>query len=294
MICETENYKNIKDDSLKILCGIDGDIMYDRLKNFVEINDPNNILYDMQNLMLMIAGNTMNMSHVRSIRDSDDIRTLENLLILKTYKRLKKMENICIKNKNDHEKYSKYANEYKGTKDFAKIIRDINLDTFEYIGMNNNVRKDVRPNNMSELSEPSKMIQIILTPHKINQELLIYELLFYKPDTLIIPVKNMNDDMSEMISSILNRFNPIIQIYLEDCKWNINYKNTLNFNVRQNKVVFSNTIRTEDETNIKLIQHLDMLKQYIKRVFKLNSINYKIVEDNKFYMSWILIEVGYL
>ena len=118
--------------------------------------------------------------------------------------------------------------------------------------------------------------------------------MFYKPETQIIPTENMSPGVTDMIISTLNRFSPIIQKYLEDHMWTANYKKTLNFDVRQNKVVFSNTISTEDAMNNNLTHYLDLMIRYVKKVFKLKSIKYKIIEDNKFDISWILIESGYL
>jgi len=127
----------------------------------------------------------------------------------------------------------------------------------------------------------------------MKHELLAYELQCYKPRPNICPdiIKNTPDE----IKKILDHFNPLIQYYLEDKEWLINYDQTLNFAIPDKKVVISNTISNANADNSELITHLNHVKQYIKnRYMKVNnpssipSIKYSIIEDSKYDVTWIL------
>ncbi|VBB17962.1 hypothetical protein YASMINEVIRUS_425 [Yasminevirus sp. GU-2018] len=300
-ICETE-YCNEIDGvggvSLKTLCDAEGVGVFDRLKKYVEDNDPATIRKEMQRLMTNLANSDMHSttsdSSVNGKNDHTDQKdcrlvndnhVFENLLILKTYKRLKTMENACLEYKNEYETYSMYIEEYQKKRDYAKVVREANLKAYNGISVDN-------PRG-STIESCDEILKQILTPHKINREMMTYELLFYKSDVQTSFTEDKLTEVAEMIQQILNRFNPIVQSRLEDHSWTINYKDTLNFKVKKGRVIFSNTIRTEDEGDMTITSHLNMLRSYLRRVFRVKSICYKIIEDNKFYLSWIFFEVGF-
>jgi hypothetical protein len=141
------------------------------------------------------------------------------------------------------------------------------------------------------------ILKTVLTSHKMSQELLTYELLNYRPNTNRAnkPIFNENnfEIISKQINNDLNRFNLIIQNYLEDKEWILNVKDTLNFSVPKHKVIFSNTINKQNQENNTIIDHMDMLVNYIKRCYKIPTLKYVIVEDNKYDIVWILISIGF-
>jgi hypothetical protein len=141
------------------------------------------------------------------------------------------------------------------------------------------------------------ILKTILTSHKMTQELLTYELLNYKPNTDNGKKPIFNETnfeiISKQINNDLNRFNLIIQNYLEDKEWILNVKDTLNFSVPKHKVIYSNTINKQNQENNTVIDHMDMLINYIKRCYKVPTLKYVIVEDNKYDIIWILISIGF-
>lgn len=121
---------------------------------------------------------------------------------------------------------------------------------------------------------------------KMNHDLLMYELLYYKPSSNSVPTENNNTSYS--IKQILDHFNPLVQNYTEDNEWIINHNSTLNFAVPDGKIVISNTVSNLNAHNETLITNMDLIKQYIKRMHKLSSLKYKIIEDSKYDVTWIL------
>ena len=155
--------------SLKTVC----EGVYARVRQFVEMNnhgyDPEqnsgSQRYDPENTLDIMDKNMVN----TLIRENVDTR--EILLILKIYRRLKQMETECLKNKSRHDKYYEYVNEYKGTTEYAKYIRDINLSTFENVGRigadrgtGHDTEHDTEHDTMYEA------MRQIQTPHRVNQE----------------------------------------------------------------------------------------------------------------------------
>jgi hypothetical protein len=115
----------------------------------------------------------------------------------------------------------------------------------------------------------------------------------YRPDDKALFNEDNLVSIANQIKMDSDRFNPIIQHYLEDRSWILNTEDTLNFSVPKNKVILSNTINTHDQENTTIITHMDMLINYIKRHYKVPALKYVIVEDNKYYFTWILILIGY-
>jgi len=268
-VCETEECSEILGVDLKELCDIEGDKVFDRVKKFVEDNNSDTLKLDIQKLFTKLP-NTIGSTDIDKIN-------FENLLMLKTFKRLKLIEKGSSDYKAEYEKYDLYQNMYVNNSEKANMIHNINTTS------------------KSELTaeEIDKIIETSLTPFKKHQELLKYELHFYEP---VHKIKFTENNLKEVVSKIcadINRFNQIIPDFLEDKRWTINIGDTLNFSIPNNRIVLSNTIATIDVTNAILITHLDMVLDYVKRVYKVTSTRYLIIEDNKFDISWVLITLGY-
>jgi hypothetical protein len=267
-ICETEECTKIGVD-LKDICDIEGDEVFDRVKKFVEKNNQHDLKHNIQKLFTSLPKS-------ETINSIESYAEFENLLILKTFKRLKLIEKNCIDYKMDYELYDKYQNMYVKSSDNGDLVHSINMSY-----------------HVDDTKNDKLIIQTLLTPYKMHQELLTYELLFYKPNHKIPFTVNNFEEIAKKICTDISRFNPIIQIFIEDHSWTVNTKDTLNFSVPKNRVVLSNTIKTSNESNSLLTSHLDILMNYISRVYKVVSAKYVIIEDNKFYFSWILITIGY-
>lgn len=135
-----------------------------------------------------------------------------------------------------------------------------------------------------------ELILSILTPYKIKQELLEYELLHYKQQKIVFEGV-MKWDTANLIKKEFDKFRSLANC-LED-SWTINFHDTLNFTVQKNRIVLSNTIRTQDYENTKLSEHLDALIDFVDRNFDVKSVKYVIHEDNKYHMIWVLVSIGY-
>jgi hypothetical protein len=140
-----------------------------------------------------------------------------------------------------------------------------------------------------------------ITVTKMKHELLAYELQCYKPRPNVCPDPDVIKNTPDEIKKILDHFNPLIQYYLEDKEWMINYDQTLNFAIPEKKVVISNTISNANADNSELITHLNHVRQYIKNRYvnvnvnvnvktpsSIPSLKYSIVEDSKYDVTWIL------
>ena len=213
----------------------------------------------------------------KSCEESKNImERFEFFVILRIFKRLTLLESCSNEYKIESDKYNKYNKMYTYDNNIAVNIHKFN-------------------NNLEKCYTQSELILKALTPYRMNQELLSYELLHYRPDNFnkIIFFNDNMDSISHNIRDEINRFNPIIQSYIEDKCWTVNFNDTLNFGVPKNKIIISNTISTYDIDNHIINEHMDMLLSYLKHIFKVSSMKYAIVEDNKYDLSWILISIGY-
>jgi len=211
----------------------------------------------------------------------------EENLSLRFFNRLKTIERQC---KDENEKMREY---YSCCFDdlYKKNENQDQIDLIHQFNNDSQVDK-------SE-SDYFDMLKKSITVTKMKHELLAYELQCYKPRPNICPdiIKNTPDE----IKKILDHFNPLIQYYLEDKEWLINYDQTLNFAIPDKKVVISNTISNANADNSELITHLNHVKQYIKNRYmnvnnpsSITSLKYSIIEDSKYDMTWILWNMSVL
>jgi hypothetical protein len=194
------------------------------------------------------------------------------------------MEIECKKTREKTDAYYKY------NKMYTTYDPDISNQIHEY-----NIKKDDSKEDSMTIPTMIPMLVLTLTKHKMTQELLTYELLNYRTLTRT-PFDKSSPSFNDVISQIkfdLERFNPIIQSYLEDRVWTLNTSDTVHFAVPKNKIIFSNTISMQDQENHTVITHMDMLIGYIKRCYKVATLKYVIVEDNKYDVVWILLSIGY-
>ena len=253
LICEQSNSKN--NINIKDLC------CFNELTKFINKHNITDLKEKLQNVMINISKNDES----------------EKLLILKIFKKLSNIDTESQNYKIEADNYNKYQKMYANDNETAKLIHNFNT------------------NSKQDPEEQLNLIKQILTPHKLTQELLTYELLHYRPDSKLKILLDENNlkEVSEKIILEINRFNPIIIAYIEDHSWTVNYTDTLNFKVDNNNIIISNTIDTSDEENHIITTHMNMLVNYLKRIFKFESIKYVIIEDSKYDFSWIFISINY-
>jgi hypothetical protein len=281
-ICQINECQKSAQD-LADLCQVEGNDMFDKMKHMVENHDVTKLKHDIDNIMTYFPVHPESNRSNESNKVSTD--RLMMLLILRMFRKIKKIEAGSQDYYTDADKYYKYQKMYQANTKHALLVHEFNT-RLEAPGT-----PAPRPDNHA--SDYTELLVNALTCHKMNQELLTYELLYYKPKKKIQFTDNNLHPVAEMILSEFNRFNSIITRYTEDHQWTINYTTTMNFVVPDTKIIISNTILTEHENNDMLLNHLDIMVRYLENKFDTPSIKYYIIEDNKYYMSWILVSIGY-
>lgn len=180
---------------------------------------------------------------------------LEYIIILKTYRRLKSMNTL----------YKNY--------------KKLRVNTY-----NDYIHNDETLELMNSMNDKLFVLSKILTPYKINCELLTYELLYFTPYEKID-----TDDICNTIKLAFDKYSILVK-YLEDTFWILNYQDTLYFSIAKNTVVLSNTIDTKYENII--VEHMDRMVNYINRLYNI-KIQYKIKEDSKYNFSWVIVLINY-
>lgn len=251
---------------IKILC--DTEKNYDQMKSFVENSDPLVFKTEIDNVI----------NESDTYLNTDSLEKYKLLLMLRLFNKMKSIEK---QRDDDNHKREEYYLHYLSPN--KKMYENSDTDHINAVHQFNNKDKT----NIPE-SEYYDLLKKSMTICKMDRELLTYELLHYLPkeqygESLNIPC---------MVKCILDHFNPLIQQYMEDNVWLINYKSTLNFAVSPDKVVISNTISNLNAHNSIMIMYLDLMKRYIKNMFKLSSFKYMIIEDTKYDVTWVLWIIG--
>lgn len=274
-ICQTEECVDIEGITLHDMCNFESPDRYQRMKQFVTRYEANDLTTDMLNVLQHLPDQV----HIAKATDKSVqiMDRFENLLMLRIFKRLKLIEKTSIDYKVEIDRYNKQTKPYVSNSSTVKKIHEFNI----------------RPTESKMDEQCLELINQGLTNNKLTNELLMCELLHYRPESKTIFNEDELEFIAHQIKSEIDRFNPIIRIFLEDQSWTVNFKSTLNFAVPECKIILSNSINTDDQENDHLIDHMDMMVKFIKRCFKIPSLKYKIVEDNKYHFSWILISIGY-
>lgn len=168
------------------------------------------------------------------------------------------------------ENLQKHAETFKPktTKTIYNINSELSLDCHQ---INSNIENTIDKQNL---------INKIFTDNKLQNELLSYELQHFKSDTFL------PDD--EILNTI-NKFNPLIEDYLENHIFIHNTKSTTSFIIKDKYNVYSNSICLKDKKNIIIKKHLNSLQKYLNRNFKSDFKSY-IEQDDKFDLCWIFIK----
>jgi len=138
----------------------------------------------------------------------------------------------------------------------------------------------------------TSLLGYILTPYGKKMELIKYKLLYYKPKKQIRVRKSNLPTVAIEIKAELDGITDILSPYVEDTKWKINIERNLNFKVPESKLVFSNTVNSDDIESEYLDTYLNMIIRYLERITDSNSVKFYIVEDNKYNIHWVLIAMS--
>jgi hypothetical protein len=289
-VCETEDCANVGIVNLQDMCDLESKEFFPNMKVFVENCETN----DLTDAVSHIFTNVPDKKHFEST-DNDSknmVQRFENLLMLRMFKRLKLLEKQSIDYRMEIDECNKYQKMYSNDPCMAALVRIVNLEKENASSRTENETENENENEKEQNDKYMNLLQKTITPYKITKELLTYELLHYEPEERIKFEENNLEQTAFKIRDDINRFNLIVKPYLED-NWKVNIRDTLNFVVPKNKIILSNTIDPVDEYNDSLSMHIDMTMNYIKRCYKVATLKYAIVEDNKFNIIWLLISIGY-
>ena len=252
--------------SLRDICDIENN--YQEMKNFIKEHDESLLQKDIEDL------NIHNYQHFKNQQSGESVKKFKLLLMLRIFKQIKKNELSCLHNKLNF--------------DNNRIIETYNSDTNKISVMVHDFNK-----NNKSYDECFDLLKNIITAPKMKYDLLKYELINYSPKEKILVESSCLNNVSELIKTEINRFNHLIRYLIEDDTWIINNETTKNFIVPKNKFVISNTTEIDNINNDLLLDHMDLLCIYLKRMFNVPLLKYSIVEDNKYDIAWILILIGF-
>lgn len=282
-ICDISEYHNDGYVSIKDMCELENTHdckLFDQLLEYIESNDTNDIQKKLADIYTVNDQPTVDDQPI-NISSNDSNAEYRNLITMRVFQRFKGLEHNCLEFREKSKQYNMYQKMYNTCKISAKEIHDYN------------VSEKQENNNAFDSNQKLELLMKAMTPYKMTQELLTYELLHFCNDPVVKFDEDNCEDISNKIRYDVDRFNPIVQAYLEDRSWTINKKDTLNFSVPKNRIVLSNTIDTTVAKNTIFLTHMDMLVHYIKRCYKISSLKYLIVEDNKYDLTWVLIVIGF-
>jgi hypothetical protein len=206
--------------------------------------------------------------------DLKDNREQEQLILLKLYKDMRKMDKNRMR-------YIRKAKKYKQQKIVYNTNHDIASDINNLLNTKN---KDIKT--------MSRYINNIYTDQKIIDELIIYKLLYHIPEKKIKVCEDNYIDIIGNICSILNSVTPLLVSYIEDHVWIINHKSTRNFIVPKKKVLLTNTIPLKVMKNTNFRKYMSMITGYLTKCYD-GSIKYNIEEDSKYDFAWVFISIRY-
>lgn len=140
-------------------------------------------------------------------------------------------------------------------------------------------------NKLDVMNYEEKLIlyKNIITEKKLNEKLLYYELLNYKPKEKI----NILNKLINKMEYYLNRYMIISKIaLLEDNKWRIYTSKTNDYKLGKNEVIFENSV-SEINSNVEI--YIDNLIRIFNNLTDKYIISHDYVDYS--YITWVIIHV---
>lgn len=138
-------------------------------------------------------------------------------------------------------------------------------------------------------TEKCKLLMKCLSEHKIDKELLLYEMEYYKPkkDNTI----NLNQ-YAQYAQKLLSRYQwKAGGFKIEDKEWEIyTPDNQTKYHVKNNQLLMENSIARGNEKHKDFNQFMDNIVRILSNVSDNISVNYKCYECKKDSIVWIILK----
>jgi hypothetical protein len=285
-------YSNMKND-IKRVCEYENQELFKQLEESVISN---NSLLSFDTVFDNIPKDfkICDKSHHKSY---DDIKYQ---LILNVVDRIKRFENASDKYRKTYTDYYQISHVYHCQPDhsIATIVHDINTNIKSIDqAMNSSIIVNHMKNH-PEISSNDKthfaLMQLLITPTKIQNDMLTYELMYHTPHKKILFTCDNHIETMEIIRREIDRFIPLIQNFVDSKQWTVHNKKTLNFSPPKNRVLFVNTVDLEMFENTMLSNQLKLLEIYIQRNYSIRCIKWILQKDSKYDICWVFIVIGYI
>lgn len=183
--------------------------------------------------------------------------------------------NTLYPNHSDNDLITSISQSLQAQHDYAKTLQQIE---YKPLYQNNpNLYSQSHEINYKTNQEKYEFLKNIFTEKKIETETLTYELLHYQ------------GEIKDTAFQTINKFNILIQDYLEDQFFREHTESTQYFIVRPNTTLFVNSVSRKNKHNTNLKTHLKMLESYLNRNFD-SKFKYYIMDDDKYDFCWIFIK----
>lgn len=196
--------------------------------------------------------------------------------------------------KKNSDGYRKKSDEYYASYNDIHKIRTKNNDILQEC---KNIINEIKNNNNNsdKADKILSVVPMIMTPHERKKEIIKYYINYYSLESndnkIIINHANLNESSCK-IKEQLDMLSEIFMPAIEDKKWKINTERKYNFDFPKTHVVFSNTTTEKYSIdNDELKENLLMMTKYLSRITNSTKVKYHIIDDNKYYVHWILISV---
>jgi hypothetical protein len=230
------------------------------------------------------------MTNFSKLNDNDvHLSRYSAICALSLFKRISSIKTNCDTYQRKFDIHGSKMNLYGSSSHNNHFESDKANDIVDVSQMCNDVLSNVKGLDDIKLNE--LMNRVMTRDNKIH-EITKCKLMYYSP-SIRLNMRNSNmDEVSIIIKNELDCISSVARAYLEDDEWKINNQRELNFKVPESKIVFSNTVRGDKFDNEYLLMYLDMIMKYLERFTNSRSIKYRIVEDNKYDIHWVLIALS--
>lgn len=183
--------------------------------------------------------------------------------------------NTLYPNQSDNDLITSISQSLQAQHDYAKTLYQIE---YKPLYQNNpNLYSQSHEINYKTNQEKYEFLKDIFTEKKIETETLTYELLHY------------HGEVKDTAFQTINKFNILIQDYLEDQIFREHTESTQYFTVKPNTTLFVNSVSMKNKHNTNLKSHLKMLESYLNRNFE-SKFKYYLINDDKYDFCWIFIK----
>ena len=170
---------------------------------------------------------------------------------------------------------------------YVELYKQYQINLSEYVNIIPNLHESLIKSSDEQLIE---LYNKCINPTFIKNKLLLMDLENYTPDKNELITKN---EFISYVHQLFKFYNNLFMQFYEDNIWILHDKTSTKYPLKDNEIVFENSIKYMDEDSInneKAEYYIKLIRNHLNELCKKIRVSTKIIEDPNNEICWILLK----